>query len=234
MRKKSKILEGNSKKIYSTADQGKLILEFKDESVVFDGQKKESVKGKGNINNQISAYFFEYLDGFHIPTHFIKSLSTKDMLVKELEMIPVEVCVRNIIAGSLVKRFGMEEGRELPCPILEFHLKNEKLKNPMVNHSHIVAFDIAMLDELKMIERLSSKINAVLKSFFLRRQIKLIDFKIEFGRLKDKIVLGDEISPDTFRVWDLSNSGETDKDKFSFGSKNAELAYENIKSRILS
>lgn len=234
LKKKKKIHDGKAKKLYSVTESEHLILEFKDETTVFDGQKRETVKNKGAINNQISAFLFEYLEGFNIPTHFIKIVNPKEMLIKSLDMIKIEVVMRNIAAGSLVKKYGIEEGVELQCPILEFYLNDDSRQSPMINHSHILAFELATAEELKMIERISSKINAVLKSFFLRRQIKLGDFKVEFGRYKDKILLGDEISPDTCRFWDISVGNNLDKEKFRLDTGDIEQKYEEIKNRILS
>ena len=155
------------------------------------------------------------------------------MLIKQLEMIPVEIVMRNVAAGSLCVRYGLEEGQELSCPVQEFYLKDDERHDPMINQSHIIAFGMATADELKMIERMASKINAVLKSYFLRRQIKLVDFKLEFGRYKNKIMLGDEISPDTCRFWDVSTGEKLDKDRFRFDLGNVEQAYKEIKNRIL-
>lgn len=233
LKKKKKIYEGKAKKIYRTEEPEQLIQEFKDDATAFDGQKREVVKGKGAINNQISAFLFNYLERFNIPTHYIKTLSPREMLIKSLEMIPVEIVIRNIAAGSMVKRYGLEEGKELDCPVVEFYLKDDERHDPMINQSHIIAFGLAKADEIKIIERIASKINAVLKSFFMRRQIKLVDFKLEFGRYQNKILLGDEISPDTCRLWDTSIGEKLDKDLFRFDTGNIEEAYEEIKNRIL-
>lgn len=232
MKKKKKLYEGRSKKIYSLEDSEQLAQEFKDDALVFERTKLETIKGKGAINKDISVYLFGYLEGFNIPTHFIKDLGGREMLIKRLEMIPVEVVVHNIAAGKLCERCGLENGKELGFPIMEFFLKNDDRSNPMINQTHIVALQIATLDEIRMIERMTSKINAVLKSFFSRRNLQLIDFKLEYGRYKNKIVLGDEISLDTCRLWDVSNETKSDKDKFLFDKKASELAYEEFKKRI--
>jgi len=233
LKKKKKLYEGKAKKIYSTENREQLIQEFKDDAITFEGQKREVVKGKGAINNQISAFLFNYLERFNIPTHYIKTLSPREMLIKSLEMIPVEIVIRNITAGSMVKRYGLEIGKELDCPVVEFYLKDDERHDPMINQSHIIPFGLANADEIKIIERIASKINAVLKSFFLRRQIKLVDFKLEFGRYQNKILLGDEISPDTCRFWDISTGEKSDKNPFRFDINNMENAYEGIKNRIL-
>lgn len=233
MKKKKMIYEGKAKKVYTISEPDQLIQEFKDDATAFNGEKKGMIKNKGEVNNQVSAFLFKYLNGFNIPTHYIKSLSSREMLIKQLEMIPVEIVMRNVAAGSLCERYGLEEGQELSCPVQEFYLKDEKRHDPMINQSHIIAFGMATADELKIIERIASKINAVLKSYFLRREIKLVDFKLEFGRYKNKILLGDEISPDTCRFWDVSTGEKLDKDRFRFDLGNVEQAYEEIKNRIL-
>lgn len=232
MKKKKKLYEGKSKKIYALDDSEQLIQEFKDDAVVFEGAKIELVKGKGVINKDIASYLFEYLEGFHIPTHFLKNLGGREMLIRRLEMIPVEVAMRNLAAGCLCKRYGIEEGRELNSPIMEFYLKDEVRHDPMINQTHIVAFQFATIDEVRMIERMTSKINAVLKSFFVRRNLKLVDFKLEYGRYKNKIMVGDEISLDTCRLWDNSIESKTDKNRFRFDQGADELAYEEMKKRI--
>lgn len=232
MKKKKKLYEGTSKKIYTLEDSDQLVMEFKDDALVFERSKPEMLKGKGTINKDISAFIFKYLEGFHILTHFIKDLGGREMLIKRLEMIPVEVVMHNVAAGSLCEQYDIENGTELSSPIMELFLKKEDKKNPMVNQTHIVAFQLATQDDIRMMERMTSKINAVLKSFFLRRDLQLVDFKLEFGRYKNKILLGDEISLDTCRVWDVSNEKKLDKDKFRFDKRTSELAYEEIKKRL--
>jgi len=234
LKKKKKIYEGKTKKVYTTAEPDQLIQEFKDETTASDGKKKEVIKVKGIINNQVSAFLFEYLSGFNVPNHYLKKLGDRDMLIRQLDMIPMEVVMHNIAAGSLCEDYGIEEGKELSYPVLEFYLKDDSLHDPMINKSHIIAFELAIADELKVIERLASKTNAVLKSFFLRRKIKLVDFKLEFGRYKSKIMLGDEVSPDTCRFWDVSTDTKLDKDRFRFDIGNVEQAYKEIRNRILN
>jgi len=232
LKKKKKLYEGTSKKIYTLEDSDQIILEFKDDALVFERSKPEMIKGKGTINKDISSFIFKYLEGFHISTHFIKDLGGREMLTKRLEMIPVEVVMHNVAAGNLCERYNIEYEKELSSPIMELYLKTGGRNNPMVNMTHIVAFQLATPDEIRMIERMTSKINAVLKSFFSRRDFQLIDFKLEFGRYKNKILLGDEISLDTCRVWDISNETKLDKDKFRFDKRSSELAYEDIKKRL--
>ncbi|MFQ5751245.1 MAG: phosphoribosylaminoimidazolesuccinocarboxamide synthase, partial [bacterium] len=215
VKKKKKIYEGKAKIVYETDNEDLLIQEFKDDATAFDGVKKGKIKSKGNINNQLSAHLFNYLDSYHVPTHFVKILSNNTMIIKKLQMIPVEVVVRNIATGSMVKRYGVEEGKKLEHPVLEYYLKDDEKHDPMINQHHILAFEFATAEELKQIERLAQKINAVLKSFFERRNLLLVDFKLEFGRAKSgKITLGDEISPDTCRLWDVETGEKLDKDRF--------------------
>lgn len=232
MKKKKKLYEGKSKKIYSLDDSDQLIQEFKDDAVVFEGSKSEMIKGKGVINKDVSVYIFGYLEGFNVPTHFLKDLGGREMLVRRLEMIPAEVVMRNIAAGNLCERYGLEQGKELSSPIIEFYLKNNERNDPMINQTHLVAFQFATLDEVHIIERLTSKVNAVLKSFFMRRNLKLVDFKLEYGRYKNKILLGDEVSLDTIRLSDVSSETEPDKINFRFVQVANDLAYEEIKKRI--
>lgn len=232
MKKKKKVYEGKSKKIYTLDNSDQLVQEFKDDAVAFEGNKSAMVKGKGIINKDIAAYLFGYLEGFHIPTHFIKDLGGRELLVKRLEMIPTEIVMRNIAAGSLCERYGLEEGKELDFPVIEFYLKNNERNDPMINQTHLIAFQLATQDEVRIIERLTSKINAVLKSFFLRRNLKLVDFRLEYGRYKNKILVGDEISLDTIRLSDISSEPESDKINFHLIATANEFAYEEIKKRI--
>jgi len=210
-----------------------VIQEFKDDATAFNGKKKGTIKDKGVVNNKISAFIFEFLESYHVPTHFEKVLSDREMLVKKLDIIPVEVVMRNIATGSLVKRYGLEEGKELDYPVLEFYLKDDELNDPMINEHHAVAFGLATPDEMETISRYATKINAILKSFFIRRKIRLIDFKLEFGRFKDRILLGDEISPDTCRFWDLETGEKLDKDRFRQDLGRVEEAYQEMLNRIL-
>jgi len=232
LKKKKKLCEGKSRKIYVLEDAEQLIQEFKDDAPVFESGENVVIKGKGIINKDISAYLFGYLEGFHIPTHFIKDLGGREMLTRRLDMIPVEVVMRNIAAGTLCERYGLEPGKELPTPIVEFYLKDKNRHRPMINQTHAVAFQLATPDEVRMIERMTLKINAILKSFFSRRKYKLIDFKVEFGRLKNKIVLGDEVSLNTCRLWDVSGATEETANQISFDFHIDEASYEEIKNRL--
>ena len=232
MEKKELLYEGKAKKLYLTDNPDQLIQEFKDDATAFDGKKKGKIKGKGAINCQISSFLFKYLDSYHVPNHFIEKISDNEMLVKRVEIIPIEVVMRNIASGSLTKRFGIKEGKVLEYPILEHYLKDDKRHDPFINEHHAYAFNYATPDEMKTIERISSKVNAILKSFFQRRGIKLVDFKLEFGRFKGKILLADEISPDTCRFWDAETNKKLDKDRFRQDLGEIEEAYQEILNRV--
>lgn len=233
IKKKKKLYEGKAKIIYETDNEELLIQEFKDDASAFDGAKKGKIKAKGVVNNQVSGHMFTYLENYHIPTHFVSQYSDNAMVVHRLEMIPVEVVMRNLATGSLVKRYGVEEGKELDHPILEFYLKDDAKHDPMINEDHVVAFGHANEEEVKLIKRYTQKINAILKSFFFRRNMLLVDFKLEFGRNKSgKLKLGDEISPDTCRFWDAESGEKLDKDRFRHDLGNAEDAYQEVLKRV--
>ena len=232
-KKKKKLYEGKAKIVYETDKDDLYIQEFKDDATALDGEKKGKIKNKGSANNQISGHLFSYLESYHVPTHFVSQLSENSMIIHKLDMVPVEVVMRNIATGSLVRRYGVEDGKELEHPILEFYLKDDAKHDPMINEDHVVAFGHATGDEIKTIKRYAQKINAVLKSFFFRRGLLLVDFKLEFGRSKSgKIKLGDEISPDTCRFWDVESHEKLDKDRFRHDLGNVEEAYQEVLSRV--
>ena len=233
MEKKELIREGKAKKLYTTEDEILLIQEFKDDATAFNGAKKGSVNGKGEINCTISSIFFEYLQSYHVPTHYIKNLSPNEMLIKKVEIVPVEAVMRNIATGSLVKRLGLQEGKALEYPIFELYLKNDELGDPLINEYHAYALQVARPEEIRQIYRSTAKINAILKSFMERRGIMLVDFKLEFGRDEnDELILADEISPDTCRFWDRKTHKKLDKDRFRFDMGGVEDAYREILERI--
>lgn len=233
-KKKNKLYEGKAKIVYETDNEDIYIQEFKDDATAGDGAKKGKIKSKGIVNNQVSGHLFTYLENYHVPTHFVKALSDRTMFIKKLEMIPIEVVMRNIATGSLVKRYGVEEGKELEQPILEYYLKDDAKHDPMINEDHILSFGHADAEELKQIQRLTKKINAVLKSFFYRRNMLLVDFKLEYGRSKNgKVCLGDEISPDTCRFWDIETNEKLDKDRFRQDLGKVEEAYQEVLKRVL-
>ncbi len=225
------MLDGTTKRIFTADKKDQLIIQFKDAETAYDGEKKSRFKNKGVLKNNIAVHLFEYLCGYNIPTHFIARSSNDRMRVKKLNMIPITVFVRNISAGTLVKRFRVKEGTVLKYPILEYYLRDEKLNNPMVLESHAYSFGYATPEEMKQISRMSSKVNAVLKSFLERRSLKLGDFKLEFGRMHRQIYVSDEITPDTARLWDISNSGA--HEQFSFEGNTAEKSYKEIYQRII-
>ena len=233
MEKKKLLYEGKAKKIYSTSDENLVIQLFKDSATAGDGAKKGTIKKKGEVNNQISSFLFDYLTSYGIPNHFEKKLTAISMLVKKLKMFKLEVVMRNIAAGSLVKKYGIKEGTELERPVLEFYLKDDKLHDPMISNEHAVAFELADQNQISEIGRYAKKINVVLKDFLLRRDVLLVDFKLEFGEQDGVIYLGDEISPDTCRFWDKESKEKLDKDRFRQDLGGVEKAYREIRDRIL-
>jgi phosphoribosylaminoimidazole-succinocarboxamide synthase len=232
MQKGDFLYEGKAKKIYRTADPNQLLVEFKDDATAFDGVKKDRLQDKGILNNRLSAIFFELLEERGIETHYLKTLSEREMLVKALEIIPVEVIVRNIAAGSISKRLGIEEGTKLNKTVLEFSLKDDALHDPMINHYHIYALDLATAEEMAVIEKAALQINAVLIPYLARKGITLVDFKLEFGRHQGRVILGDEISPDTCRFWDSSSGEKLDKDRFRRDLGGVVDAYREVLKRL--
>ncbi len=214
MEKKEMMYEGKAKKIFQTDDKDIVVVEYKDDATAFNGLKKDVLESKGVLNNAIASIFFEMLEAKGIPTHFIKKTDERHMLVKTLDIIPVEVVVRNITAGSLAKRLGMEEGVTLPKTVLEYYYKDDALGDPMINEYHIATMDLCTPEELKKMEELGLKINEILVPFLKEKNIELVDFKLEFGRHNGEILLGDEISPDTCRFWDTETREKLDKDRF--------------------
>jgi len=232
--KQNLIYEGKAKKIYSTERPDVFLQEFKDDATAFNGLKKDKIPHKGELNNQISSRIFEYLKENNIPTHFIKKVSNNEMLVIKVDIIKVEVVCRNIAAGSLVKKFGFREGTELKEPIVEYYLKSDELGDPLFTEDHIFALNLTDKYGLDIIKKMTLSINTLLKKFFLDKGIKLVDFKLEFGKDKNgNIILADEISPDTCRLWDSKTDKKLDKDRFRFDLGEVEEAYMEIKNRIV-
>jgi phosphoribosylaminoimidazole-succinocarboxamide synthase len=229
------IAEGKAKKIYATSEPDKLIFYFKDDATAFNAQKRGSIESKGILNNRISARFFRLLSERSIDTHFIESLSDREMLVRKLEIIPVETVVRNIVAGSLQKRTGRPEGEDLPRPIVEYYYKSDELGDPMINDEHAMVFGWATRAELDEIHRQALAVNEVIQPFLHARGILLVDFKLEFGRTADgTVLLGDEICPDTCRFWDAETRKKLDKDRFRQDLGDVEGAYQEIARRVAS
>ncbi|MBD3166498.1 phosphoribosylaminoimidazolesuccinocarboxamide synthase [bacterium] len=234
MEKKDLLYEGKAKILYLTEDQDMLVQVFKDDLTAFNGTKKGRFQGKGGICNALSTFFFEYLENYHVPTHFQKSLSENEMLVRRLEMIPVEVVVRNIATATLAKTYNLEEGKVLPYPIIEFFLKDDRLGDPMINEHHAYALGHATPEEMRMITRVASKVNAILKAFLDRRGLLLVDFKLEFGKSGKDILIGDEITPDTCRIWDKKTNKKMDKDRFRYDMGGVDKVYKELLDRVLN
>jgi phosphoribosylaminoimidazole-succinocarboxamide synthase len=228
------LYEGKAKKLYTLKDKKNLLLqEFKDDATAFNALKKGTISNKGIINNHISEVIFKYLGKKGIKTHFVNRTSDREMIVKKVEIIPVEVVVRNIAAGSLLKKTNLKEGEELKKPIVEFYYKDDALGDPLINDSHALAMKIASKKELRKLRTLAKKINSCLKPFFRKRELKLVDFKLEFGRdSKGNILLADEISPDTCRLWDAKTNEKLDKDRFRFDLGKVDETYVEVGSRI--
>lgn len=234
MKKIKMIYEGKAKKLWTTGEKDVFIQEFKDDATAFNAQKKGVIAGKGVMNNKISSIIFQYLKKCRIPTHFIEQLNEKDMAVKTLSIIPVEVTMRNIVAGGMAKLLGLEEGIILDEPVFEYHYKNDALGDPLINEYHIRALKLATFKELDEVRRMAFKINELLKKFFAVRNIDLVDFKLEFGKHKGKILLGDEISPDTCRLWEKGTRKKLDKDRFRRDLGDVEGAYQEVLKRVAS
>ncbi len=232
MEKRELLYEGKAKQVYATVDPDLVIQYFKDDATAFNAQKRGTIVNKGRYNNAISASLFRYLEEHGVPTHFVRTLSEREMLVRRLEIIPVEVVVRNVIAGSLAKRLGLSEGRELPRPILEHYYKNDALGDPLINPWHITVLGFASEGELEEINRRALQVNDSLRTFLQPRGLILVDFKLEFGRFQGRLLLADEISPDTCRFWDAASGEKLDKDRFRFDLGNVESAYAEVHRRI--
>ena len=233
MEKKEQLYEGKAKKVFATEDPQLLIVQYKDDATAFNGLKKGTIVGKGIINNQMSNRLMAMLESEGVPTHFVQELSQRDTLVKKVSIVPLEVIVRNIAAGSFSKRYGVEEGVVFDQPTIEFSYKNDALGDPLLNTKHALALKVATPEEIETIERYSLKINEVLKACWLSCGVILVDFKLEFGRLADgTIVLADEISPDTCRLWDSKTHEKLDKDRFRRDLGGVEEAYAEIKKRL--
>ncbi|MGB9813297.1 MAG: phosphoribosylaminoimidazolesuccinocarboxamide synthase [Thermovenabulum sp.] len=232
MKKLELLYEGKAKKVYRTEDDSLYIMEFKDEATAFDGKKKGVIEEKGVLNCIISSIFFELLEKNGVETHYVERLNDREMLVKSVKIIPIEVIVRNIAAGSMAKRYGIEEGTGLKRPVLEFCLKDDRLGDPMINNYHILALGLAEEEELKQIEEMAFKVNDILKEFLIKKDILLVDFKLEFGKKDGKILLADEISPDTCRFWDSKTKEKLDKDRFRRDLGNIIEAYKEVLNRV--
>lgn len=233
MEKTVQLYEGKAKKVYATADENLCIVSYKDDATAFNGLKKGTIVGKGVVNNRMTNMMMRLLEKNGVPTHFVEELSDRDTVVKKVKIVPLEVIIRNVSAGSFAKRYGVEEGITFDEPTIEFSYKNDDLGDPLINDYHAIALKLATKAEIELIKKYAFKVNEVLKEYFLSLGVKLIDFKLEFGKLSDgTIVLADEISPDTCRFWDVKTNEKLDKDRFRRDLGGVEDAYKEIFARV--
>jgi phosphoribosylaminoimidazole-succinocarboxamide synthase len=232
MKKLEMLYEGKAKKVYRTDNDKQYIVDYKDDATALNGLKKGTIIGKGVVNNKMSAALFAMLEENGIPTHQIELLSDRESLVKAVKILPLEVIVRNVSAGSLAKRLGIEEGITMKETVLEFSYKNDELGDPMVNDYHIYAMEYATKEQLDLVKKYALKVNEILIKFFIERNIKLIDFKLEFGLYEGQVILADEISPDTCRLWDAETDKKLDKDRFRRDMGGVEEVYQEVFNRI--
>ena len=234
MEKKEQLYEGKAKKVFATDDANLVIVDYKDDATAFNGEKKGTITGKGVINNVMSNHMFQLLEQQGVPTHFVEQLSERETLVKKVSIVPLEVIIRNISAGSFAKRFGVEEGIVFDEPTIEFSYKNDELGDPLMNAYHAIALKAATREEIETIKAMAFKVNEVMKQYFDTLNVILVDFKREFGKTADgKIVLADEISPDTCRLWDKTTKEKLDKDRFRRDMGGVEEAYQEIMKRVM-
>ena len=233
MEKLEQLYEGKAKKVFATDDPNLVIVSYKDDATAFNGLKKGTIAGKGVVNNKMTNYMFGLLEKAGVPTHLVKELNDRETLVKKVSIVPLEVIIRNVSAGSFAKRYGVEEGIVFAEPTIEFSYKNDDLHDPLINEYHALALKLATKKEIDTIKSMAFKINEILKEYFLSLNVKLVDFKLEFGRLSDgTIVLADEISPDTCRFWDADTNEKLDKDRFRRDMGGVEDAYNEMMKRV--
>ena len=232
MEKKELLYEGKAKQVYATEKDDEVIMYYKDDATALNGVKKGTIEDKGVLNNSITTMLFELVEKNGVKTHFIKKLDDRNQLCRKVQIVPLEVIVRNVAAGSMAKRLGLEEGSPLKTTVFEICYKEDKYDDPLINDTHAVAIGLSTFEELKTIYSMTSKINDILKEFFLKQDIKLIDFKVEFGRYNGEILLADEISPDTCRLWDAKTNEKLDKDRFRRDMGSVKEAYVEILKRI--
>ena len=234
MQKLEMIYEGKAKKVYATDDPALCIVSYKDDATAFNGLKKGTIVGKGSVNNRMSNLMMQLLEKSGVPTHFVEELSDRDTLVKKVAIVPLEVIIRNVSAGSFAKHYGVEEGIVFDEPTIEFSYKNDELGDPLLNSYHALALKLATKEEIETIKKYAFKVNEVLSEYFKTLGIRLVDFKLEFGRLEDgTIVLADEISPDTCRLWDIKTNEKLDKDRFRRDMGGVEDAYKEVFKRLM-
>ena len=235
MEKKEQLYEGKAKKVFATDDPNLVIVSYKDDATEFNGEKKGTIAGKGAINNVMSNHMFQLLEQQGVPTHFVEQLSDRETVVKKVSIVPLEVIVRNISAGSFAKRYGVKEGIVFDEPTFELSYKNDDLGDPLMNDYHAIALKLATREEIELIKSMTFKINEVMKQYFDTLNVTLVDFKLEFGKTADgTIVLADEISPDTCRLWDKTTGEKLDKDRFRRDMGGVEEAYQEIMKRVMS
>ena len=234
MEKLNQLYEGKAKKVFATEDENLVIVSYKDDATAFNGLKKGQIEGKGAINNKMSNMLMQMLEKHGVATHFVEELSDRDTVVKKVSIVPLEVIIRNVSAGSFAKRYGVEEGITFDEPTIEFSYKNDDLGDPLINAYHEIALKLATKEEIETIKTMAFKVNEVMKEYFKKIGVDLIDFKLEFGRLSDgTIVLADEISPDTCRFWDSETHEKLDKDRFRRDLGGVEDAYKEMMKRVL-
>lgn len=233
MKKMEQLYEGKAKKVFATDNPDYVIVEYKDDATAFNGVKRGTIVGKGVVNNKVSNHLFKLLESRGIPTHFVQELSDRETLVKKVEIVPVEVIVRNIAAGSMSQRLGIPEGTALKHTVLEYSYKNDELGDPMINVYHVYAMGLATPEEMKTIDQMAFKVNDILAEYLKDMNIRLVDFKLEFGRFHGQIILADEISPDTCRFWDMRTNEKLDKDRFRRDLGHVEEAYQEILRRLM-
>lgn len=235
MKKCNQIYEGKAKKVFATENDDYVIVSYKDDATAFDGTKKGTIVGKGSINNRMANMLMQMLEKEGVPTHFVEELNDRETVVKRVSIVPLEVIIRNVSAGSFSKRYGVDEGIIFEEPTIEFSYKNDDLHDPLINSYHAIALKLATEDEIETIKNMAFKINEVLKEYFRELNIRLIDFKLEFGRLPNgSIVLADEISPDTCRFWDMDTNEKLDKDRFRRDLGGVEDAYQEVMRRLMN
>ena len=232
MEKKELLYEGKAKKVYLTDDPDVLIVDYKDDATAFNGLKKGTIVGKGVVNNRMTNLVFRKLENEGVPTHFVEELSDRETAVKKVEIVPLEVIIRNVAAGSFSKRLGVPEGTKFKAPTIEFSYKNDDLGDPLINDYFAIAMEMATREEIDTITKYAFKVNEVLKAYFMEANIELVDFKIEFGRYHGQIILADETSPDTCRLWDADTHEKLDKDRFRRDLGNVEEAYNEVFKRL--
>lgn len=234
MEKLNQVYEGKAKKVFATDDENCFIVSYKDDATALDGLKKGTIVGKGVINNRMSNMLMQMLEKKGIPTHFVKELSDRDTVVKKVSIVPLEVIIRNVSAGHFAQRYGVSEGIVFEKPTIEFSYKNDDLHDPLLNSYHAIALKLATPEEIETIKRLAFAVNDALVEYFKKLNIRLVDFKLEFGRLADgTIILADEISPDTCRLWDLTTNEKLDKDRFRRDMGGVEDAYNEVMRRLM-